>query len=271
MSATLRKGVLLAFDGIDGAGKTTQAQRITKSLTDLGLDVITSKEPTDGPWGQRIRQGSTTKRMSPRDELEAFRKDREEHVRDLIAPALAASKIVVLDRYFLSTAAYQGARGFDPEEILEANESFAPIPDAVFLLDVHVDVGLRRIETRGQGSNLFELRENLEAARGIFRSIERDYIRQINGEDSIDSIAATIARVVFEGPLFRSACLKDYLDRCEPAYCAYRLSGECAYPRYGSLAPSAWSAANREALRALDRDQSLSPEQRYSAMRDLLG
>jgi dTMP kinase len=70
---------------------------------------VRSKEPTDGPWGQKIRQSAQTGRMSVEDELHAFTEDRKEHVRDLILPALTAGKAVVLDRYFYSTIASKEA------------------------------------------------------------------------------------------------------------------------------------------------------------------
>ncbi len=107
-------GILIVFDGIDGGGKTTQAKLLADILTAAGETVVLSKEPTDGPWGKQLRASATTGRMSLADELHAFTEDRKQHVTNLIAPALARGEIVILDRYFYSTIAYQGARGTVP-------------------------------------------------------------------------------------------------------------------------------------------------------------
>ena len=93
------KGVLVAFEGIDGAGKTTQLQALADVLTAAGQTVVTSKEPTNGPWGRRIRESAVTGRMSLADELDAFIHDRAEHAEQLVEPALRSGLIVLLDRY----------------------------------------------------------------------------------------------------------------------------------------------------------------------------
>ena len=77
-----------------------------------------------------------------------MRKDREEHVKNVIAPALQAEKIVILDRYYFSTAAYQGAQGADVDMILADNERFAPQPDLLIVLDVRPETGIARIKKR---------------------------------------------------------------------------------------------------------------------------
>ena len=102
--------------------------------------------------------------MSVQEEIEILRKDREEHVQAVIAPALHDEKIVILDRYYFSTAAYQGAHGADADAILEQNELFAPQPDLLVLLDVPVEVGLQRIRNRGDEPNKFESFESLQRA-----------------------------------------------------------------------------------------------------------
>lgn len=226
-----RRGILIAFEGIDGAGKTTQAMIMAERARLAGLDVVCSKEPTNGQWGQRIREASAAERMSAADELEAFMRDRREHVDGLITPALAKGSVVILDRYFLSSAAYQGSRGFDPLDLLGKNEKAFPIPDAVFLLDASVDVGLERIASRGYPSNPFERRESLEAVRRAFDVLERPYIHRVNAEASIEAVAEKVGRIFYETVLFRHDCFKPYLDRCEPIFCEHRIEGECDYPR----------------------------------------
>src|ERR1700760_2647970 len=130
MSTLLKPaGLLVVFEGTDGAGRTTQAGLLEDWLAPTGVEVVRTKEPTNGPWGRRVRESATTGRLSPDEELHAFLEDRKEHVPQLIKPAIAKGQIVIVDRYYFSTAAYQGARGRDPVELLRINEAFAPKPD----------------------------------------------------------------------------------------------------------------------------------------------
>src|SRR4051794_28178129 len=124
--------------------------------------VIRSKEPTDGPWGRKIRASAATGRMSLADELHAFTEDRKQHVREVILPALAAGKAVVLDRYFYSTIAYQGTRGADTAAVANRMREIAPVPDVTFLIDVPPAVGVDRITAnRGESPNQFEQSDDL--------------------------------------------------------------------------------------------------------------
>ncbi|HEU5057884.1 MAG TPA: dTMP kinase [Kofleriaceae bacterium] len=166
-----RRGVLVAFEGIDGAGKTTQVRLLEARLDAEGIPFVSTKEPTTGPWGQRIRSSAQTGRMSAADELDAFVRDRREHVADLIEPSLAAGRVVIVDRYYPSTVAYQGARGLDPADLLALN-SFAPTPDVLIILDVDPGLGLQRIRQRGDRADLFELEEELTKVRAIFRALD---------------------------------------------------------------------------------------------------
>jgi dTMP kinase len=158
------------MEGIDGAGKTTQVRMLAQRLSATNVPFITTKEPTDGPWGLKIRESAKTGRMSPREELAAFISDRQEHVREELAPALEDGKVVLVDRYYLSTVAYQGARGLDPADLLAAN-SFAPAPDLLIVLDIDPKLGLQRIRERGDLADLFEREEELARARSIFKGL----------------------------------------------------------------------------------------------------
>lgn len=164
-------GLLLAIEGIDGAGKTTQVELLRARLARWGRPLTVSKEPTDGPYGRRIRATAQTGRLPAAEELALFVADRREHVAGLVRPALAAGHIVILDRYYYSTAAYQGVRGLDWRAILEQNETFAPEPDLVALLDLDPDLSLLRIGERGDDPNHFEHAAALAQSRGIFRQL----------------------------------------------------------------------------------------------------
>ena len=100
-------GKLIVFEGIDGTGKSTQLTLLEKVLRELQIPVVSTREPTEGTYGRRIRALYTDRgSFSLQDELQLFLADRREHVRECIAPALAAGKIVLCDRYVLSTIAY---------------------------------------------------------------------------------------------------------------------------------------------------------------------
>jgi dTMP kinase len=161
-------GYLIAFEGIDGAGKSTQARQLAEVLRQRGHTVHLTREPTDGPAGQRLRASARTGRLPAREELELFLQDRREHVQQELLPALSRGEIVLIDRYYPSTVAYQGARGLDPEELLALNESFAPLPSRVVLLDLEPRGGIGRVRGRDTTEDAFEREEDLRRAREIF-------------------------------------------------------------------------------------------------------
>lgn len=181
MKRLLPGGFLLAIEGIDGAGKSFQAQAVATVLADRGLEIVLTREPTRGPWGQLLRDSAAKGRLSPADELHAFLEDRKQHVRELIRPSLEAGKIVITDRYYFSTVAYQGARGFDPQELLRLNEAIAIEPDLLVIIDVDPAVGLARIGVRDGAANEFESLTQLNRSREIFRSLQKPYLVRLEG------------------------------------------------------------------------------------------
>lgn len=175
------KGIFAVFEGIDGGGKTTQIQMLAEELRRRGEEPVLSREPTDGPWGRKLRESAAMGRMSLEDELDTFIRDRTEHVQNLILPALEAGKIVILDRYFYSTLAYQGARGADVQAVRELMESRFPLPDVVYLLDLTPDQAIRRIsESRGEQPNEFERLDSLRRVREIFLSVDDPRIVRVD-------------------------------------------------------------------------------------------
>jgi len=191
-------GRLIAIEGIDGAGKTTQVDLLVAALRASGCDVVATKEPTAGPHGRKIRALSTAGHpVSPAEQLEHFIADREEHVRDVIAPALARGAVVVTDRYYLSNVAYQGAAGLDAEEILTLNEKRFPVPDAVVLVVVSPGEGLRRVHARGGAINeTFEREDFLLRVAEIFAGIARPYVHRVDGEAPPEAVHAAVRDVL---------------------------------------------------------------------------
>ncbi len=195
----MARGLFIVLEGIDGTGKSTQARRLGERFTARGRDVVVSREPTDGPWGAKVRESGGSGRLSPEQELECFIKDRRQHVEELIAPSLAAGKVVILDRYYFSTMAYQGARGFDSAEIRRMNEAFAPVPDLLLILDLDVDLALQRVGARGDTANEFEMRESLQRCRDIFLSLaDEEFAAVIDSSAGLEDVTREIAAVADE-------------------------------------------------------------------------
>jgi len=203
MQRPIPGGFLIAVEGIDGAGKTSVASLLAQWCGERGLGCVISKEPTGLEWGEELRRSAKEGRLTLERELELFLLDRRDHVERSIGPALEEGNIVILDRYFWSTAAYQGARGADVAEILSANRAFAPEPDLFLFLDVEVDAGLDRIGKRGDTQNLFETKEALTRARAIFRELVEAH------ENGLRIAADSPMKVVFAESLaaFKSAAL----------------------------------------------------------------
>ena len=190
-------GVLVAIEGIDGAGKTTQVERLTELFTREGYSVVRTKEPTDGPWGRKLRESATTGRLSPEDELDTFLRDRREHVATLLRPSLGAGKIVLVDRYYYSSVAYQGARGLDPDEILRLNESFAPRPDLLVILEIDPAAGVSRVNRRGVG-NLIEREDDLRRSADIFKKIAHPNLARIDATQAPEVVMDEIVKALRE-------------------------------------------------------------------------
>lgn len=197
MTDLTKQGRLIVFEGTDGTGKSTQLKLFASYLRKKGYPVITTREPTDGQYGQEIRLIYANRdKYSREEELNLFLADRKEHVEKLLLPALQGGKIVLCDRYFLSTAAYQGARGFDPEHILFLNR-FAPDPDLALLFQAPVKTGLKRITSdRGDILNDFEQEESLKKVAAIFSTIKRSYIQPVDVSGSIMEVHHKVVEIV---------------------------------------------------------------------------
>lgn len=197
MKEKTARGKLIVFEGTDGTGKSTQLKLLHRLLTQHGLPVIATREPTDGVYGQEIRNLYVNRhRYSREEELELFLADRREHVRDCLQPNLDQGRIILCDRYYFSTAAYQGALGLDPEAILQRN-AFAPAPDLVLLFQAPLPLCLDRITTgRGDTLNRFEQLEFLEKVAAIFAAIANPTLCRIDAAGSIEDVHRQVAAAV---------------------------------------------------------------------------
>ncbi len=138
----MSRGLLISFEGLDGAGKTTQIDLLTHWLTEQGIDHLRTREPGGTPLGVEIRrllfhQPELT--ITPLAEAFLFQADRAQHFATLVIPALEAGKLVITDRCFDSSIAYQGAAQGVGTELVEQLSLLATqhhVPDLTFVLDL---------------------------------------------------------------------------------------------------------------------------------------
>ena len=141
----VNRGIFITFEGVEGAGKTTQVQRLAAAL---GPDVVRTREPGGTPISERIRDiFLTSDGITVVTELLLIAAARAQHVDELIRPALAANQIVICDRFIDATVAYQGYRGgIDLDLIHQLNRvaTSGLTPDITFILDLPPEIGLQR-------------------------------------------------------------------------------------------------------------------------------
>ena len=194
------RGWLIVFEGIDGTGKSTQCREMEAYLNTLEIPVTRLREPTDGIWGQKIRKILSDGRgdLTREEELSWFIKDRYEDVEKNILPALNLNKVVLMDRYYYSTAAYQGALGLDPKNILRENENFAPIPDRTYIFTAPAEECLARIESSRESHSSFEKLDYLNQVQKIFDSFDGNNIKRIKSSGTIKDIHSQLCEDVHQ-------------------------------------------------------------------------
>jgi dTMP kinase len=196
-----KRGVLLALEGIDGCGKSTQAELLAAALKARGLEVVLTCEPTDGPLGQQIREyfQGPTRYLSPKEELNLFMADRREHVDEVIEPALAEGKIVITDRYYYSSVAYQGAMGLDPDRILAQNEVMAVPPSLTVILTLPVAQALARLSAAPQRARqVSEDPAYLEQVATMYAGLQGPHLRHLDASGPPAAVHAALLSLVLE-------------------------------------------------------------------------
>jgi len=187
-------GKLIVFEGIDGSGKTTISKRLYSHLKNKGIDVVWFRAPSDSKWGKTIRDLANRKDAIPIEkEFLYFLRDRKWDVKHNINPALERGKTVILDRYFFSSACYQGARGMDMNRIISVNTEFSPPPDLLFIIDVDIHTAMSRIrKSREAEAKLFEKESFIQKVRKNYSSLDYDFIRIIDGTRSIGEVTEDV-------------------------------------------------------------------------------
>lgn len=158
MACTRMKGLFITFEGIEGSGKTTQIRLLARELARMGHDVVETREPGGTTIGERVRSvllDAAHHDMAPIAELLLYAAARNQHVEEVILPALQAGRTVLCDRYADATTAYQGAARKIDTQILKQVHAIATEglwPDLTVLLDLPAEAGLARALKRNQGS-----------------------------------------------------------------------------------------------------------------------
>ncbi len=212
------KGIFITFEGTEGGGKSTQIQILAERLRKPGRVVRVLREPGGTPIGEEIRHtlkhSESNRAMTAEAELLLMNASRAQLVREVIRPALTAGEIVLCDRFYDSTTAYQGyGRQLDLERV-KAVIDFAveqTRPDLTLLLDVPIEVSeARRLSRQARLLDVSPVRDRLEEAdRAFFERVHKGFqaiataepkrVRVVDATQSIESVGARIWEIV--GPL----------------------------------------------------------------------
>ncbi|MCL5122377.1 MAG: dTMP kinase [Candidatus Marsarchaeota archaeon] len=190
--------MLIAIEGIDGSGKSTQASLLYDSLR-KNNKVFLTKEPSTGIIGASIRELLHRNDLSPMAMQMLFAADREEHISKAIVPKLDEGYHVITDRYYLSTLAYGMASGIDRKR-LEGICYGIPEPTITFVLDIDGDKAYNRLKAPGKELSVFEKQEFLERARDAYLELVqgRQNCFVIDSSKPIKKVSAEMLNTVNE-------------------------------------------------------------------------
>ncbi len=213
MTGAPTQGIFIAFEGGEGIGKSTQSKLLKAWLEQEGESVVLSREPGGTDLGVEIRKillSHSTGEISPRAEALLYAADRAHHVFSVIRPALAQGEVVISDRYFDSSIAYQGAgRVLEPGEVARisrwATESL--FPTLTIIIDLPAEIGLARLKSKDRlESQPIEFHERVRQEFLQLAAVDPERYFIVNGNQSIDDIhTAIISRVSQISALKRNA------------------------------------------------------------------
>lgn len=189
----MRKGYFITFEGGDGAGKSTQINRLMEHLENCGFDVILTREPGGTDIGEKIRNiilDPENKEMDAVTEAMLYAASRAQHVAQVIKPAIEEGKIVICDRFIDSSIAYQGfGRGLgDSVSIINSYAVGEYMPDKTVLLKLKPQLGNKRISTREKDRIELEAESFHQAVFEGYETLEKMYPERIIGVDATGTI-----------------------------------------------------------------------------------
>ena len=206
----MSKGFLVSLEGPEGAGKTSVLEALIPILEDRGVEVLTTREPGGVLIGEKIREvilDPSHTEMDPKTELLLYIASRRQHLVEKVLPALAAGKLVIMDRFIDSSVAYQGfGRGLDIDAIDWLNQ-FATDglkPDLTLYFDIEVEEGLARMAANSDREvNRLDM-EGLDLHRKVRRGYlsllekETDRIEKIDASLPLDQVIENTQQLLFD-------------------------------------------------------------------------
>ncbi|MBI2654553.1 dTMP kinase [Candidatus Woesearchaeota archaeon] len=202
----MKKGIFIVIDGLDGSGKSEIVKMLHNYLFSKHKKyrILTTREPTNGRYGKQIREmlrKENDPKSSSKKLTELFIKDRAEHLKNTIEPFLRNSNkhelnIVICDRYYYSTIAFQGAQGLGIKKLIAKNKKFRK-PDIAFILDVKPSIALRRIKQREKEK--FEHLEFMKKIRENFLKLPKlleENIKIINASKPLKDVFNDVKKEV---------------------------------------------------------------------------
>ena len=184
--------MFIVFEGIDGSGKSSVIARLKDHLESKGMKVMVTAEPTGGAIGKFV---ATTDDLIPEAEALLFVADRALHTKDIMK-WMDDGYVVLCDRYFASTLAYQSAAGMDPEWLKAINSNVTIRPDATILMDIDPEVSLKRVDARGEKSR-FEKLDYLRKVRDAYLSLAKEYnFTVVDADRDRDTVADEVISIV---------------------------------------------------------------------------
>ncbi|MCK4956699.1 MAG: dTMP kinase [Candidatus Cloacimonetes bacterium] len=199
------KGKFITFEGIEGCGKSTQAKLLGKYFAAQGYDILQTREPGGPKISEAIRDvllSIDNMEMLPETEMLLYMASRSQHTGEWIIPALKEGKIVISDRFYDSTIAYQGAARNIDSNIIDTIREYATyglVPEITILIDLPVEIGFSRISTREIDRLEQESISFHKKVRDGFLALAKkhsDRFIVINGDQSVDAIHAEIVEKI---------------------------------------------------------------------------
>ncbi|WP_051109319.1 dTMP kinase [Caldicellulosiruptor sp. F32] len=200
----MMKGKFIVFEGNDGSGKSTQILKVEKYLKENGYKVVTTREPGGTEVGFRIRKLllDPAYKMDGLTEALLLAADRNEHVKNVLIPALEDGYVVICDRYILSSIVYQGiVRGVGVENIIKLNSIFEERikPDLYIILTLSPEIALQRLKMAGKNDKLDT--ENFDFHRKVyngFKEVSKMFEKCVNieAEGTVEDVFEKVRKVI---------------------------------------------------------------------------
>jgi len=191
------RSFLIVIEGIDGAGKTTISKWLVEVFRKNGREAIYTYEPYDTTFVDALKSCKDIR--SPELETLAYAADRLVHLRRVVIPALTRGIDVIMDRYYFSSIAYQGASGVPVEWVIEVNR-YVIKPDLSIYIDVEPEKGLIRVRKSKPGGSRFPEYEKLDLLKKVRRiyleMVDRGWLEYVNGNNALEEVKGEVLSII---------------------------------------------------------------------------